>query len=149
METTIYTDGHGVIVTNAEFIAGKTSYKLQGIVSASTAVIKASVAPPILLVLFGIGGIVTGSLHLYSNSQIDVISNGFLIMTANRVAVAAGIIFLVWGIVWSSKIRDRYAVHIVTAEGHKEPIVSTRKDYINQIVRAIQKALFGNKSFLL
>lgn len=149
METTIYTDGHGVIVTNAEFIAGKTSYRLQGIVSASTAVIKASVAPAILLILFGIGGIVTGLLHFYSHSQIDVISNGPLIMTANRVAFILGFIFLICGIVWSSRIRDRYAVHIVTAEGHKEPIVSTRKDYVNQIVTAIQKALFGNKSFLL
>ncbi|HKR03614.1 MAG TPA: DUF6232 family protein [Bacteroidia bacterium] len=141
MESTIYTDGHGVKVTNSEFITGKTSYKLEGIVNANTSVIRASAAPPILLILLGIVGILTGLLHFYSSEQISSLSQGSLIMTANRFAVIAGFVLLITGVMWSFRLRDKYAVHIVTAEGHKEPVISKKKDYVNQIVMALQKAL--------
>jgi len=141
MESTIYTDGHGVKVTNTEFITGKTAYKLEGIVNASTAIIKASLAPAVLLILLGIAGIVTGLMHLYSSAQIDSLSLGSVILTANRIAVIAGAVLLLIGFLMSISMKDKYAVHIVTAEGHKEPIVSKKKDYINQIVISLQKAL--------
>jgi hypothetical protein len=32
-------------------------------------------------------------------------------------------------------------VHIVTAEGHKEPVISKKRDYVAQIVKALQHAL--------
>ncbi len=141
MESTIYTDGHGVKVTNSEFITGKTSYKLEGIVNATTEIIRASVVPAIFLILLGIAGIITGVLHLYPSQQLDFISWGTVIMTANRLAVVIGAFLFIVGIILSFSIRDKYAVHIITAEGHKEAVISKKKDYINQIVRALEKAI--------
>ena len=37
-------------------------------------------------------------------------------------------------------IRQRYAVRIATAEGEKDVVVSSRKEYIQQIVDALNRA---------
>jgi large-conductance mechanosensitive channel len=141
MEPTIYTDGRDVKVTHNEFIAGKKSYKLEGIVNASINLIRASLVPPVFMLLLGIAVIASGLLHFYSSQRIDSLSVGYFIMTANRLAVLAGVLFLIIGIILSFKARDKYAVHIVTAEGHKEPVISKKRDYVAQIVKALQHAL--------
>jgi hypothetical protein len=141
MEPTIYTDGRDVKVTHNEFIAGKKSYKLEGIVNASINLIRASLVPPVFMLLLGIAVLASGLLHFYSSQRIDSLSVGYFIMTANRLAVLAGVLFLIIGIILSFKTRDKYAVHIVTAEGEKEPVISKKRDYVAQIVKALQHAL--------
>ncbi|MEO5569742.1 MAG: DUF6232 family protein [Bacteroidia bacterium] len=141
MEPTIYTDGRDVKVTPTEFTAGKKSYKLEGIVDASMNLIRASLVPALLMLLIGIAILATGLLHMYSPERIDSLSSGTVIITVNRLAVFGGVLFFIIGILLTFKTRDKYAVHIVTAEGHKEPIISKKKDYVAQIVKAIQHAL--------
>ena len=141
MATTIYTDGHGIKVTDTEFYTGNSSYRIDGIINARMNLIKAALAPAITFILIGIIGIVTGFLHLYSNVSIDAFYIGYILITANRIAIIIGAVFFITGVLWAVTLRDKYAVHIVTAEGEKDPIVSTKKDYVSQIVTALQEAL--------
>jgi hypothetical protein len=44
------------------------------------------------------------------------------------------------GVLLLGMIRQRYAVRIATAEGEKDVVVSSRKEYIQQIVDALTSA---------
>jgi hypothetical protein len=141
MENTLYTDGHGIKVTTSEFVTGNTSYKIDGIIKAYMNSIRAAVSSAILFILIGLGGIITGAMHLYSHSSVEPFYIGSIPVTVNRIVFFAGLLFLSGGFILAFTTRGKYAVHIVTAEGDKEPVVSTKKEYIREIVAAIQKAL--------
>jgi hypothetical protein len=141
MENTIYTDGHGIKVTTSEFVTGNTSYKIEGIINAQMNLLRAALTPAILCILLGIGGIITGAIHLYSHSSVEPFYIGNILVTVNRIVFFLGLLLLAAGLILAFTTRDKYAVHIVTAEGEKEPVVSTKKEYIREIVTAIQKAL--------
>lgn len=141
MENTLYTDGHGIMVTTSEFVTGKTSYKIAGIINAHVRLLKRTLTPALVLVILGVAGVITGFFHLYSNIAMDPFYVGNTIITANRLAIIAGFVLFVAGLALTAFLHDKYAVHIVTAEGDKEPVVSDRKQYIQQIVSALQKAL--------
>ncbi len=53
--------------------------------------------------------------------------------------VGAGLALL--GVVIMAIVKERYSVRIATAEGEKDAIVSTRKEYISQIVDALNRAV--------
>ena len=141
MENTLYTDGHGVKVTTSEFVSGNTSYKIKGIIDAQMNLLRAAITPVVLLILIGLGGILTGAMHLYSNSSVEPFYIGSIPVTVNRIVFLGGLLLVAAGLTRGVTMRCRYAVHIVTAEGDKEPVVSTKKEYIHEIVAAIQKAL--------
>ena len=141
MDKTLYTDGHGITVTNTEFYAGSSLYNIDGIVNARMLLIKAAVTPVMLLLLIGIAAMVTGFMHIYSDERINDYYFANIFITANHLAIIAGLLLLLIGIILSITIRDKYAVHIVTAEGEKDPVISKRKDYVYQIVKALQEAL--------
>ena len=141
MENTLYTDGHGVKVTTSEFVTGNTSYKIEGIINAYMNTLRATLTPAILFILIGLGGIITGAMHLYSNSSVEPFYIGGILVTVNRIVISGGLLLLFMGLIVAFTSRGKYAVHIVTAEGDKEPVVSTKKEYISEIVTAIQKAL--------
>jgi len=118
---------------------------MQGIISARTNYIKAKATPAVVLILVGVLGVMAGFLHLFDNTQADGMHIGTLVLTANRISAIAGLILFIAGLFWLAGRRNKYAVHITTAEGEKEPVVSTKKDYVNQIVSAINEALDGNQ----
>ncbi len=60
-----------------------------------------------------------------------------------QLAIGAGIILLVIGAVWMMFTKERYAVSITTAEGERNVVVSERKEYITQIVHALNEAFFA------
>ena len=141
MDNTIYTDGHRITVTNTGFYAGNASYNIDGIVSARMLLIKAAITPVILLILIGIAVMATGFLHVYSNVRMDAFYFANILITANRLAIIVGFLLLLFGIIMNIMLRDKYAVHIVTAEGEKDPVISKKKEYVYQIVKALHKAL--------
>jgi hypothetical protein len=141
MDKTIYTDGQGITVTNTEFYAGSSLYSIEGIINARMLLVKAALTPIFLLLISGIAVMITGFLHLYSDALLNNFYFAGILITANRLAIMAGFVFLLYGIILSITTRDRYAVHLVTVEGEKDPVISTRKDYVYQIVLALQKAL--------
>ena len=149
MDNVLYTDGHGIKVTTAKFSTRSTTYRIEGILNARMNLIKAHYAPAIWLMIFGLAALVTGLLQLLPDDRLISFYIQNILVTANRLAIAVGILLLIAGIIMSSVIHDKYSVHIVTAEGEKDPIISEKKDYINQIVSALEYALKLKSGFKL
>jgi hypothetical protein len=141
MESIIYTDGHQVKVTTKEFITGHANYLIDGIVNARINLIKANIGSAILLIVIGLAGMAAAYFHIFETVPVDNMHIGTLLLTPNRIAALAGLLLLLIGLFWIILNRNKYAVHITTAEGEREPVVSTKKDYVHQIVSAINKAL--------
>ena len=135
----IYTDGHDVKVTPSQFIIGKNEYLLQGITSIRFFTIRGNKLPGIFLMLFGIVGILAGWRQVFSGT-INAAQVGTAAITYNQIAIYGGAILFVLGVLLFALVRDKYAVRITTAEGEKDAVVSTKKDYINQIVSALREA---------
>jgi hypothetical protein len=121
-EPVIYTDGHGVKVTPHHFIVGNTDYRVEGITSARLFTVRDGGGFAIFLIVLGLIGIAAGFLNaFYPNTII-------------------GTVLILFGIIILAFTHDKYAVRITTAEGIKDALVSSKKDYVSQIVAALHVA---------
>jgi hypothetical protein len=141
MEGVIYTDGHGTKVTTQEFITGNTTYLIRGIMEARMNQIYTSLIPGVTLLVLGILAIAAGFFQLLNSEEVVQFRMGGLDMTLNRIAGFVGFILIILGLVALIMRHKKYSVHIRTAEGEKDPVVSTKKDYVAQIVSAINTAV--------
>jgi hypothetical protein len=69
----------------------------------------------------------------------DTIISGKLV-SGSTIALIIGASIAFIGVLLLGMIRQRYAVRIATAEGEKDVVVSSRKEYIQQIVDALNSA---------
>lgn len=134
----IYTDGHDVVVTDSTLKVKSTSYRLNGITKAAFWTIRPDRWPGVLLVLLGIIAAVCGYLGLVPADWSVQTESGLL--SGNFIALWSGIALFVIGLIVLIFSKERYAVRIGTAEGEKNAIVSTKREYIAQIVDAIHTA---------
>jgi hypothetical protein len=141
MDNVLYTDGHGIKVTTVSFSTGKTTYRIDGILNAYMKLIKAHYAPAVLSIVLGLAALITGALHLIPDYLMQPLSISGTLITVHTIAVLIGALLLIIGVILIALQHDRYSVHIVTAEGEKDPIVSEKKDYVGQIVSALEYAL--------
>jgi hypothetical protein len=139
----LYTDGRGVVVTDSEFQVHKNHYRLNGITKFGLSVIRPNKLPAVILAGIGVLLFMTGKFELVPQSMLDSmkISN---VGAFNETLIIAGAIFTLLGLVLIILLRERYAVRIATAEGDKNAVVSTKKEYIKQIVDALGKAVNYN-----
>jgi hypothetical protein len=69
------------------------------------------------------------------------------IISSNTLALWVGIALAAIGIILLMLAKERYAVRIGTAEGEKNAVVSSKREYIAQIVDAVHSAFdFGHSS---
>jgi hypothetical protein len=134
----IYTDGHDVVVTDSTLKVKSTSYRLSGLTKAAFWTIRPDRWPGVLLILIGLIAAVCGYMGLIP-SEWSIQSNSGLI-SGNMIALWGGIALFVIGLLALLFSRERYAVRIGTAEGEKNAIVSTKREYIAQIVDAVHTA---------
>ncbi|HYF66832.1 MAG TPA: DUF6232 family protein [Ohtaekwangia sp.] len=137
----IYTDGRDVTVTDSTFQVKNHEYKLNGITRCVLYVMKPERTPAILLILVGLGLIVCGFLNVFSVALFSDVSIGNNTFSANVVASWLGGILALIGILVLAVVKERYAVRIATAEGEKDAVVSSKKEYVTQIVDAINQAV--------
>jgi len=149
MDNVLYTDGHGIKVTTVSFSTGKTTYRIDGILNASMKLIKAYYAPALLSIFLGFAAIMAGALHLIPDSTMQPFLVSGIVITVHTMAIFIGALLLIAGVILIVVQQDRYSVHIVTAEGEKDPIVSEKKDYVGQIVSALEYALRLRSGFQL
>ena len=64
-------------------------------------------------------------------------------VSGNTLALWSGLALIVVAVISLALSRQRYAVRIVTAEGERDALVSTKREYVAQIVNAIDRA-FSN-----
>ena len=141
MEGVIYTDGHGTKVTTQEFITGNATYLIRGIMEARMNQIKTSLLPAITLLVLGTIAFIAGYFQLLNQEEVVQFRIGEMNMTLDRIATLVGFVFIILGLIGLALRHKKYSVHIRTAEGEKDPLVSTKKDYVSQIVSAINTAV--------
>ena len=139
----IYTDGDKVTVTDSTFHVRRHDYRLDGIIKHGLYVMRPSRLPAILLVLIGLVLMVAGFAEWIPANTMNDVYIGNTAFGVNTIAMAVGGIIALIGVITIGLLRDRYAVRISTAEGEKNVIVSSRKEYIAQIVDALTTSHYG------
>jgi hypothetical protein len=134
----IYTDGHDVVVTESTFKVKNTSYRLNGITRLSLWTIRPDRWPGILCLLLGLTAVVCGVMGLIPADVNLATDEGYIGGNELALYIGAGVALL--GIILLAASKERYAVHIATAEGEKNAVVSTKREYIAQIVDALHSA---------
>ena len=134
----IYTDGRDVTVTDSTLKVRKHSYMINGITKLSMWTIRPERWPGILLILLGLIALFFGWLG-YVPSTMNLQTENWII-DSNTLALWVGAGLLLIGILALALSRERYAVRISTAEGEKNAVVSHKREYIAQIVDAMNRA---------
>ena len=136
----LYTDGHEVTVTDSFFQVRKTLYLLAGITRHGFLVVPPDRLPAFMMIILGAMMATMGVSHLIPQSSIPNVEFYSVELSANSLAIGLGLGLLVAGFLMMGLMKDRYAVRIATAEGEKNVLVSRRREYIEQIVDALNKA---------
>ena len=136
----IYTDGHDVTVTDSTLQVNKITYKLNGIVKHGLYILRPQRLPGVLMVIIGLIVMFAGLLKLVPSAWINdaIIAN--TLVSGSTIALMIGGLIAFIGVLLLGITRQRYAVRIATAEGEKDVVVSSRKEYIQQIVDALNAA---------
>lgn len=135
-----YTDGHDVTVTDAGFKVKNTLYQLNGITRHGFSIIAPHRAP--YTILLGLGAIIfaCGAFNILpANWHRQVTVFGFSVIV-NAVVMTAGSVIFGAGMLVMLRLREKYAVRISTAEGEKNVVVSQSREYISQIIDALNRA---------
>jgi hypothetical protein len=141
-EKVIYTDGRDVTVTDSSLKVKNTCYQISGITKLGMWTIKPHRAPGILLMIIGIAAIVFGYMKMVPSDLSLTTNNGSI--DSNQLALWIGAGLLLIGIIAVAVSRQRYAVRIATAEGEKNAVVSEKREYITQIIDALNRAFHFN-----
>lgn len=136
----LYTDGRGITVTDSTFQVNKTAYQINGIIKHGLFIMRPERLPGMLLLIVGFIVAVIGILNLIPPTFIPDMQINNDYVTANTVAMWAGGSLSLIGLLILAIVRERYAVRIATAEGEKNAVVSDKKEYISQIVNALNEA---------
>ena len=134
----IYTDGRDVTVTDSTLKVKNHAYNIQGITRFSLWTIRPDRWPGVLLMLLGVAALLCGWLGLIPADMNMQTDRG--VVTSNVLALWIGGALFLLGIVFLAMTRERYAVRIATAEGEKNAVVSNKREYVAQIVDALNKA---------
>lgn len=138
-ENVLFTDGHDVTVTDSALQVRRKWYNLDEITCHGLSIIQPARLPSFLMFGMGILLSLAGGTNFIDTSRM-IIANG---NDPNRLLFLVGICCLVFGVVLALSLSERYAVRITTAEGEKNVVVSRRKEYITQIVHALNNAFFA------
>jgi ABC-type multidrug transport system fused ATPase/permease subunit len=142
-ENVLYTDGHDVTVTSSMLQVKKKWYALSGITKHNFSILPPDRVTCFTLLVLGVLLEVIGAANLISPNTVSDMYIMDQSVTANQLSMGVGIFFLLVGAVWMFFTKERYAVSITTAEGERNVIVSDRKEYIRQIVHALNEAFFA------
>ena len=136
----LYTDGHDVTVTDSMFRVRNMSYRLIGITKHGLHIVRPHRLPGFLLVLVGALLLVSGVLNLMPKNFIPSVDIRGITLTGDVILLGAGAGIVLIGVLIIGLLRERYAVRIATAEGEKDVVVSNQKEYVTQIINALNRA---------
>ena len=136
----MYTDGHDVTITDTMFMVRNMSYRLIGITKHGLHIVKPHRLPGYMLFILGVILSVCGILNLTPENVVPSAKVLGLTLSGNALVICAGAGIAFMGILIVGLLRERYAVRIATAEGEKDVVVSNRKEYVSQIVHALNAA---------
>lgn len=141
----IYTDGHNVIVTETAIRVKNSLYRLKGVTKYTLSTMKPERIPGLILATFGLLLSVVGIFSVIPPTMAQGLQFGNMNVSMNMIALAGGILFLILGLIVSMVAKKKYSVRIATALGEQDVVVSDRKEYISQIVEALDEATVERK----
>lgn len=115
-ETTLYQNG-SVLVTQSRYIVGSKTFAMRNISSVQIGIIPANRTLGIIL-----------------------IAGGILLAFAQEVRTL-GIILAAIGGIYAYAQKDKFTVRISTNSGESDSIISNNRDYIQEIVNALNNAI--------
>ncbi|MBL7865627.1 MAG: hypothetical protein JNK10_12160 [Cyclobacteriaceae bacterium] len=136
----LYTDGHEVTVTESVLQVNRKWYNLSGITNHGFSIIPPVRLPAVLAMSLGSALVILGAARLLPAGTLFVLDVPFLV---NNIALGTGILLVLFGAALLGVMGERYAVSITTAEGQKNVVISRHKEYIYQIVHALNDAFFA------
>lgn len=140
----LYTDGHDVTITDTMLRVRNMSYRLIGITKHGLHIVRPHRLPGFLLVVVGVLLLVSGILNLMPKNFIPSVDMFGMSFSGNAILLGAGAGIVLVGVLIVGLLRERYAVRIATAEGEKDVVVSKQKEYVTQIINALNLAFnFG------
>lgn len=140
-EDILYTDGHDVIVTYSAIQVKKKGYTINGITKHGVSILSPVRVPFVILFLLGIALCIAGYMNLAPDAWRHWrITFSSFVFSVNEFAMYAGIVLAIVSGSLMLFLSERYAVTITTAEGEKNVVVSRHKEYINQIINALNEA---------
>ena len=142
-EKVLYTDGHDVTVTESIFQVKKTMYQLKGIIHHDFLVIYPHRIPALLIMLMGAVTIFLAVFRWQPLTALPSIHLLSLGISGMQTAIVMGCVLLAIGSVILMAARVRYAIHLETAEGGRNVLVSKRKEYVAQVLDALNKAFMN------
>lgn len=137
----IYTDGHGVKITDSTFYVHRQSYSLDGIKEIKLLKIPSSKAAGVITFIIGFILMLLGSLETMGELAYES-SNNIMVINADMIAIVAGVLLVVSAIFISILSKSKYAVKITTAEGERRPLESKNKEYVAHVVNSLKKAYY-------
>ena len=141
-----YADAHQhVIVTDSTFIVKDKEYNIPSI--RDHLIREVRPVPFVGLIMAVVGAIVAlaGMFHLVSFGFIPNVQVLDGTIDGYWWAILIGTVLLFTGLLMVLIVKPQYALHISTAEGEDDVIVSPKREYIRQIIDALNRAFMLRK----
>lgn len=140
VDRVFYTNGNDVMVTDSTLTVNKKQYRLMGIINHGLKIIRPFRTPGLLMTIAGVLIAVVAGVDYVRVRLPEILVFNKVIDTSFILMVIGGFLALV-GLVMAFTVKTHYAVHISTAEGDADVIVSKEREYVNQIINALNRAL--------
>jgi len=137
----LYTDGHKVVVTDSTFQVNKSNYLLEGIIRHYFITNPPNRLPVVITICLGLIFLTLGMFNAVPGNWIAELEVSGAMLTPRILSIIFGVSMIVAGVVLLIVVKEKYSVHILTAEGEKEVIVSRHREYVTMIHEALSKAL--------
>lgn len=139
-EEIFYTDGQDIVVTLSTLQVRDRFYSLKNIKKHSMAILQPARLPGIILFIVGVAMALCGMASAFPPEWADQIGFFEPGTDINAIAQWTGTALTVIGLILTIMLRERYAVRISTEEGEQDAVVSTRREYIREIIDALNRA---------
>jgi hypothetical protein len=139
-EEIFYTDGQDIVVTLSTLQVRDRFYRLKSIKKHSMAILQPARLPGIILFITGIALALCGMANAFPVEW--AVNSGLFAegTDTNAVAQWSGTALTVIGLILTIILRERYAIRISTEEGEQDAVISTRREYIREILDALNRA---------
>jgi hypothetical protein len=125
-----YSNGNEVTITDSGLTVKKRLYQLSGISGHSLSIVAPARIP--YIVLMGLSVIIF-FIGVFNILPTAAALTPMAVMVTGALLFAAGFVVVIMK-------KEKYAVKIITAEGEKNVVVSQSREYVNQIVAALNRA---------
>jgi hypothetical protein len=135
---------HHVIVTDSTFVVKNKEYHITGIRNHDIKEVK-PVVPGVILATAGSFLTLAGLFHLVSFRFIPEATLMNVTIGGYGWTIAVGVFLMLAGSIMMMMVKTQYALHISTAEGENDVLVSPKREYIKQITDALNRAFMLTK----